>query len=69
MNQALAYPQHLSALALVDSQLGVDEPREDVRRPLPKLAQDARFELAAGVFASPWRMDTDEEMKTLIDGV
>jgi proline iminopeptidase len=69
MNYALAYPRNLSALVLVDSQLGVDEPREDAQRTVPKLAQDPRFAQAVGVFSSPWRMDTDEEMKALVDGV
>jgi proline iminopeptidase len=68
MRYALKYPRQLRALVLVDAQLGVDEPRDDVQRTLPKLAQDPRFAEAAGVFTGPWRMDTDEDITKLIDG-
>lgn len=69
MNYALKYPKHVDALVLVDAQLGVNEPRDDVQRTIPKLAQDPRFATAANVFSAPWRMDTDEDILALLDGV
>jgi proline iminopeptidase len=61
MNYALDYPQHVAALVLVDAQLGVDEPQEDVRRTLPVLAGDSRFAAAAAAFQAPGKFADDAE--------
>jgi proline iminopeptidase len=61
MNYALDYPQHVAALVLVDAQLGVDEPQEDVRRTLPVLAGDSRSAAAAAAFQAPGKFAADAE--------
>jgi proline iminopeptidase len=61
MNYALAYPGRVTALVLVASQLGVDEPQEDLRRTLPVLAGDSRFAAAAAAFQAPGKFADDAE--------
>jgi proline iminopeptidase len=61
MNYALAYPGRVTALVLVASQLGVDEPQADVRRTLPVLAGDSRFAAAAAAFQAPGKFADDAE--------
>jgi pimeloyl-ACP methyl ester carboxylesterase len=61
MNYALAYPGRVTALVLVASQLGVDEPQADVRRTLPVLAGDSRFAAAAAAFQAPGKFAGDAE--------
>jgi len=69
MNYALRYSHYLSHLIPLDAQLGVAEPVEDVQRTLPALARDPRFAKAAAIFASPWKLDTDEDLRELLRDV
>jgi len=69
MNYALAYGQRVSHLILADAQLGVNEPAQDVQRNLPRLAQDPRFARAAEIFGSPRQLTSDDELKTLLEGI
>jgi proline iminopeptidase len=69
LNYALKYPRRLSHLLPLDAQLGVDEPREDAQRTLPELAKDARFADAVQAFGGPWKLESDEDMSTLVDRV
>jgi proline iminopeptidase len=69
LNYALKYPQHLSHLLPLDAQLGVEEPREDSQRNLPKLANDPRFKDAAQALSGPWKLESDEDMSVLVESV
>jgi proline iminopeptidase len=69
LNYALKYPRRLSHLLPLDAQIGVDEPREDAQRNLPELAKDARFADAVQAFGGPWKLESDEDMSTLVDRV
>jgi pimeloyl-ACP methyl ester carboxylesterase len=69
LNYALKYPRRLSHLLPLDAQLGVDEPRKDAQRNLPELAKDARFADAVQAFGGPWKLESDEDMSTLVDRV
>jgi proline-specific peptidase len=69
LNYALKYPRRLSHLVPLDAQLGVDEPREDAQRNLPELGKDARFTDAVQAFGSPWKLESDEDMRTLVERV
>jgi proline iminopeptidase len=69
LNYALRYPRRLSHLLPLDAQLGVDEPREDAQRNLPKLANDPRFKDAAQALGGPWKLESDEDMSVLVERV
>lgn len=69
MNYALRYQQHLSHLILVDAQLGVTEPGDDLRESLPRLAADPRFAAAAQAFMAPRKLDTDKDLSTLLEAI
>ncbi|MDH6170923.1 proline iminopeptidase [Variovorax boronicumulans] len=66
MNYVLKYPQHVSHLILLDAQLGIAEPAEDVQRTLPALARDPRFAEAARIFAGPRKLDSDQDLSELL---
>ncbi|UBV44213.1 alpha/beta hydrolase (plasmid) [Deinococcus taeanensis] len=66
LNYALRYPQHLSHLVVVDAQLGVKEPGEDLQRTLPVLAQDPRRAEAVQAFSEPPNLKTDEDMSVFL---
>jgi pimeloyl-ACP methyl ester carboxylesterase len=69
MNYVLKYPQHVSHIVLLDAQLGVAEPAEDVQRTLPALARDPRFAEAARIFSGPRKLDSDQDLSDLLYGV
>ena len=69
LNYALKYPRRLSHLVPVDTQLGVAEPQADAQRNLPELAKDPRFAAAAQTFGNPGKLESDEDMTALVDGV
>lgn len=59
MSYAVRYPDRVSALVLVSAQVGAEEPGEDLRLSLPRLAEDGRFADALAAFTSPWESDSD----------
>lgn len=61
MNHALAFPDRLQSLVLVDAQLGVDEPAQDLQRTLPQLAQVPAFRQAVADFTGPRTLASDED--------
>jgi proline iminopeptidase len=60
MNYAVAYPDRLSALLLVDAQVGADEPGEELSLSLPRLAEDGRFAEALAAFTAPTEWSSDD---------
>ncbi|ACO48111.1 alpha/beta fold hydrolase [Deinococcus deserti] len=66
LNYALRYPRHLSHLVVVDAQLGVKEPGEDMQRTLPVLALDPRCAEAVKAFSGPLDLKTDEDVSVFL---
>lgn len=69
MNYVLKYPQHVSHLILLDAQLGVAEPAEDVQRTLPALGRDPRFAEAVRIFTGPRKLGSDQDLSEFLYGV
>ncbi|NYE62013.1 proline-specific peptidase [Duganella sp. 1224] len=53
LNYALKYPARLTALVLAGAQVGVEEPGEDLKRTLPRLAQRPEYREAVAAFTAP----------------
>lgn len=66
MNYALTHPDRLSSLVLVDAQVGVEEPGEDLGQSLPRLATDSRLADALEAFTGSWEFDSDEQATDLL---
>lgn len=66
LNYALAYPGRLQGLVLVDAQLGVDEPAQDLQRTLPQLAQMPAFRQAVADFTGPRTLANDGDFAAFL---
>lgn len=66
MNYALAFPDRVHSLVLVDAQLGVDEPAQDLQRTLPRLAQDPAFSQAVADFTGPRALANDQDFAVFL---
>lgn len=62
LNYALKFPGRVARLVLVDAQVGVDEPGEDLKRTLPALANQPALEAAVAAFTGPRSLTIDADL-------
>jgi pimeloyl-ACP methyl ester carboxylesterase len=66
LNYALAHPQRVSHLILVDAQVGAFEPGGDMQQQFAALARQPEYADAMAALTSPWELATDADLGALV---
>ncbi len=69
LNYALTNQRHVSHLILVDAQLGVEEPGQDLQRTLPERASDPTLADAVKAFSEPSHLESDRDLSAFLERI